>query len=300
MSEEIPAPYSGIGAVPYIGRPPFQESTPRPYPGGIERTEPVPLPQDRQPGRFPSPLPDPIPRPERERLPDPIPRPEREPLSDPILRPEREPLPDPIPRPEREPLSDPILRPEREPLPESIPRPEREPFSEPVTRPEQELVDVPEQEELQWNEPWNIPGNTSEGRLEELMMEKSRTDMEIQSQSILSENQLRRININDIRQLPSANWHLCNNSFLIHGFFNYKYLVIKEVGLEGRKKYYLGVPGIFEKPERAMALLFGFNKFEPEETTLQGSGNIPVMKKEEHGQDVSDGTFGYWYCLLDM
>lgn len=111
---------------------------------------------------------------------------------------------------------------------------------------------------------------------------------------------MRRIDINDIRTLPSANWYLCNNSFLIHGFFNYKYLVIKEIEENGSRKSYLGVPGIFERPERTMALLFGFPKFEPEASALQGKTHIPVMAVSEEIQDIPDGTFGYWFCLLDM
>jgi hypothetical protein len=93
----------------------------------------------------------------------------------------------------------------------------------------------------------------------------------------------RRIDISDIRKLPKKNWYLCNNSFLIHGFFNYRYLVLVEMEGNGEKKTYLGVPGIYEKPERMMAMLFGFPDFLPE-----GSPAEPL------------GQFGYWLCLLDM
>jgi hypothetical protein len=93
----------------------------------------------------------------------------------------------------------------------------------------------------------------------------------------------RRIDISDIRKLPKKNWYLCNNSFLIHGFFNYRYLVLVEMEGNGEKKTYLGVPGVYEKPERMMAMLFGFPDFLPE-----GSQAEPL------------GQFGYWLCLLDM
>lgn len=86
-----------------------------------------------------------------------------------------------------------------------------------------------------------------------------------------------RIDISEIKKFPKKNWYLCNNSFLIHGYFNYKYLMIKKVKEDGKMKYYLGVPGVYDKAERMMAILFGFPEFEKEQS-----------------------DFGYWYCLLDM
>lgn len=94
---------------------------------------------------------------------------------------------------------------------------------------------------------------------------------------------LQRVDISDIRSFPKKNWHLCSNSFLVHGFFNYHYLVRKDVEKNGTMKSYLGVPGIYARPERAMAMLFGFPEFEP-----------------EAGTDITDGSFGYWYCPLEL
>jgi hypothetical protein len=135
----------------------------------------------------------------------------------------------------------------------------------------------------------------------------------------------RRIDISDIRKLPKKNWYLCNNSFLIHGFFNYRYLVLVESERNGGKKTYLGVPGVYEKPERMMAMLFGFPDFLPEgssytvqeqaEQNGQSNPNVsadPVSADTrtavstttaaagEPGADEPLGGFGYWLCLLDM
>ncbi len=97
-----------------------------------------------------------------------------------------------------------------------------------------------------------------------------------------SKGKIRRILLSDIKSLPKRNWYLCNNSFLLHGFLNYHYLIVKQTEEQGKKKYYLGVPGIYEQPERVMAFLFGFPEFEaaPEDKNAPG--------------------FGYWLCLLDM
>jgi hypothetical protein len=104
-------------------------------------------------------------------------------------------------------------------------------------------------------------------------------------------NQPCRIDISDIRKLPKKNWYLCNNSFLIHGFFNYRYLVLVEMERNGGKKTYLGVPGIHEKPERMMAMLFGFPDFLPE-------GSRKTVQEADTTEPL--GRFGYWLCLLDM
>lgn len=54
--------------------------------------------------------------------------------------------------------------------------------------------------------------------------------------------------------------HLVNNSFLLHGFYNYRHVIL---GKEG-EAYYLGVPGVFYEREKMVALMFGFGAFECE------------------------------------
>lgn len=100
-----------------------------------------------------------------------------------------------------------------------------------------------------------------------------------------------KIDITDIRSLPKSNWHLCSNSFLIHGFFNYHYLILKTVAEGEKTSRYLGVPGIYEQPERMMATMFGFPEFEPART-----GDISDIHSAT-GTDT--GVQGYWLCRLD-
>ena len=123
---------------------------------------------------------------------------------------------------------------------------------------------------------------------------------------------MERMDISDIRRLPKKNWHLCSNSFLIHGFFNYHYLVLKRVGGKEQEKLSLGVPGMYAKAERAMALLFGFPEFEamqepkgstePKEKLAEESARIQQKipaDGAESQQKIPEGTFGYWYCQLE-
>lgn len=71
--------------------------------------------------------------------------------------------------------------------------------------------------------------------------------------------------------------HLVNNSFLLHGFYNYRYVIL---GKEG--DYCLGVPGAFYEREKMVALMFGFEAFECE------------------GGDPKPGDFGYYLRKVEL
>lgn len=93
-----------------------------------------------------------------------------------------------------------------------------------------------------------------------------------------------KITPHDISYLPKKYWHLCNNSFLLHGFYNYKYLLLCEKKMDSGKKYLVGVPGMFHQKEQVIARMFGFTEFECNNATNQ-YGN-KAMK------------FGYWCMYL--
>ena len=73
--------------------------------------------------------------------------------------------------------------------------------------------------------------------------------------------------------------HLVNNSFLLHGFYNYRYLIL---GKEQGKEYYLGVPGVFYEREKMVALMFGFEAFDCE------------------GGNTRPGGFGYYLRRVEL
>ena len=89
----------------------------------------------------------------------------------------------------------------------------------------------------------------------------------------------------DIGLLPRENWNYGNNSFLLHGYYNYRYLILARIGSEeqGRVHYILGVPGHYYSNEKYMASMFGFPHF--------------VLSKKQPSQD---GRFGYWYADVRM
>ena len=84
----------------------------------------------------------------------------------------------------------------------------------------------------------------------------------------------------DIGLLPREIWVYGNNSFLLHGYYNYRYLILARIGDEtkGRTRYILGVPGNYYSNEKYMASMFGFPHF--------------VLARKQPSQD---GRFGYWY-----
>lgn len=89
-----------------------------------------------------------------------------------------------------------------------------------------------------------------------------------------------KITPNDIGLLDMCNWKLGVNSFLTHGFYSYKYLMLGKVMFTpdyGRASYILGVPGVYSSREKYLAGIFGFERFVPE--------------KETH---IKTGNFGYW------
>ena len=88
----------------------------------------------------------------------------------------------------------------------------------------------------------------------------------------------------DIGLLPRENWVYGNNSFLLHGYYNYRYLILARLGKPGeRGRYILGVPGHYGNNEKYMAAMFGFDRF------IRSTRQPP-----------RDSRFGYWYTDLNF
>lgn len=91
-----------------------------------------------------------------------------------------------------------------------------------------------------------------------------------------------KIELKDLRELPNQFGYLGSNSFLLHGFFNYRHLLLGRVQKDNKTKWFIGVPGVFENPERILAAVFGFPEF-----------------KQEKDTPVKTNQFGYWYHFMD-
>ena len=107
-----------------------------------------------------------------------------------------------------------------------------------------------------------------------------------------------KITPHDISYLPRRYWHLGNNSFLLHGFYNYRYILLCQETLninesdnavrnsnentlyyEKENRYMICVPGIYQKREQTIARTYGFSDF-----------------KEIPQENVKN--FGYWCFYL--
>lgn len=57
-------------------------------------------------------------------------------------------------------------------------------------------------------------------------------------------------------------YQMTHNSFLLHGYYNYRHLLLMRQEISGEVKYYIGVPGNFYEREKQVARMFGFESFE--------------------------------------
>ena len=90
-----------------------------------------------------------------------------------------------------------------------------------------------------------------------------------------------KIQRQDLSRLPRREWRLANNSFLLHGFYNYHHLLYIEDG----DKIWIGVPGIYHEKEKAVANAFGFSEF-------RRLTDMELELSEEEKNTYDD--FGYW------
>lgn len=90
-----------------------------------------------------------------------------------------------------------------------------------------------------------------------------------------------KIKRQDLSRLPRKEWRLANNSFLLHGFYNYHHLLY----IEEEGNVWIGVPGIYHDKERQAANMFGFTEF-------RRHVDVAVELAENERDNYED--FGYW------
>ena len=69
---------------------------------------------------------------------------------------------------------------------------------------------------------------------------------------------------------------MVQNSFLLHGFYHYRHLLLGRQRQGKNFQYFLGVPGVFYEKEKEAALFYGFESFEGATTP------------------ATEGSFGYY------
>ena len=75
---------------------------------------------------------------------------------------------------------------------------------------------------------------------------------------------------------------LVHNSFLLHGYYNYRHLILGRIRQKDAWQYYIGVPGNFYDREKMVAEMFGFEAFEGEK------------------ESASPGDYGYYIKRVEI
>ena len=145
---------------------------------------------------------------------------------------------------------------------------EQETVEESSEKKEQETVEeLPEKKEQE------IVEESSEKK----DLKKDDRDIDLQN----SRRQIMKIQRGEISILPRCEWKLANNNFLLHGYYNYRHLVLIDEGNQLK----LGVPGIYHEREARAAATFGFPEF-----IAEADVNVTLEPQERN----ENQQFGYW------
>ena len=119
------------------------------------------------------------------------------------------------------------------------------------------------------NMPFEVPEEIFKTKWDQLSYGKKKVNL------LGKESNYIEITPSDMIALSSPYHGLVNNAFLLHGYYNYKHLILGPAN--GQKSaFYIGVPGNFYKQEVNAARMFGFEYF------------------ENGGNKVEVGDFGYY------
>ena len=193
-----------------------------------------------------------------------------------------------IPQPAPMPAEPEIPQPAPTPLGPEIPGREEPPEPERPEPPQPETTPA-EPQSLEPAEPApaadvQLPDAETRGETEKLWQYFKRTYPKIQAFDYNGTCEILTIQPQDIGLLPRVTWGYGNNSFLLHGYYSHRYLILARLkGSKGKDRFLLGVPGHYYSSEKYMASMFGFPNF--------------VLSKM---QPAGDGRFGYWYTDLRL
>ena len=150
---------------------------------------------------------------------------------------------------------------------------EAEGFSVPMKRPDLFAADENTTEEITADENGtNLYGNRKTGEKIEILSEPACEDKWEQLLRCYKkvhpfgdDRVFLSVEPKDFIILQAPYQRLVNNSFLLHGFYNYRHMILgpdKEIGDGDGTCFYLGVPGTYFEREKMVAIMFGFEGFE--------------------------------------
>ena len=142
---------------------------------------------------------------------------------------------------------------------------------------ETQFGDDEETENLEEEQPEKKEQETVEESSEKKDLKKTDRDIDLQN----FRRQIMKIQRGEISILPRCEWKLANNNFLLHGYYNYRHLVLIDEGNQLK----LGVPGIYHEREARAAATFGFPEF-----IAEADVNVTLEPQERN----ENQQFGYW------
>ena len=145
---------------------------------------------------------------------------------------------------------------------------------------EQETVE----ESSEKKEQETVEEQTEKKEQETLEQSSEKKDLKKDDRDIDLQNfrrQIMKIQRGEISILPRCEWKLANNNFLLHGYYNYRHLVLIDEGNQLK----LGVPGIYHEREARAAATFGFPEF-----IAEADVNVTLEPQERN----ENQQFGYW------
>ena len=177
---------------------------------------------------------------------------------------------------------EPIAEMKQEAVKEPLMEPRQETEQEPIAEMKQEAVKTPVAESVrttsapQMSEKEFRPDRISPDKWEQLNKIYPHIHPFGDSREYLS------IKPRDFIILSKKYQSLVQNSFLLHGYYNYGHVILARIKEREDESFYLGVPGVYYDREKQAALMFGFEGFE--------SGC----------EYASDGGFGYYMKRVEI
>ncbi len=156
-------------------------------------------------------------------------------------------------------------------------QPQQQPELQPQPSQEPELQAQPQQPQQPFTRPMPEVGTQNQATTNNAVMRRSEVEEYIPPRNVTYE----KIQRQDISRLPRKEWRLANNSFLLHGFYNYHHLLY----IEDEGTIWIGVPGIYHEKEKTAANAFGFTDFR-----RLTDVNIDLQENERNTYE----DFGYW------
>ena len=242
------------------------------------------------------------------------------PEEQPVIQPMKEPQNMPEEQPAVHPMSEPQrVVPEEQPVVHPMPEPERDipeeqPVIQPVSEPQRVIPEEPSANQSMPKMQKNVQRKQPIPQMQKNMQKKQSIPAKAEPQSFSQTDTVQtyteqrtyhglwdrlenifpkvvafedepdisclKIDLKDLEYLPRENWGLANNSFLLHGYYNFRYLILAKLG---EHQYMIGIPGMYHNNERFMAAMFGFDHFKPVKDYKPLTGH-----------------FGYWYQWLRM